>query len=219
MTRMPFTGAATVILALAITGTAAAAQLKPFDEASRDAGLIETRERLVAAVEARDFQALAPMLSANIQLSFGGHYGIGEAAKMFSQDPGLWAKLAMILRQGGGFQKEGDTGREIFVAPYTFFAEPPAGGDAFGTLVLAGEGIKVRRKPTAKAKVVATVSHEVVSADLSTNPWQGDWVRIKLEGGRVGYVARKHAVFGVGHRAGFEKTADGWKMVFFLAGD
>lgn len=195
-----------------------AAQLKPFDHATRDQNLVDYRSRLIAAVEARDFDELRIFLSSDIQLSFGGHSGLAETEKFFSEQPELWDKLRTLLRRGGGFQGLDETDDRIFVAPYTFFAEPPPGLDVFEFVVVTGEGVAARAKGTTDSAVLARYSYEILPVDMmaeSNDQWQG----VKLPDGRTGYISQRYVASPVDHRAGFRKIDGQWKMIFFLAGD
>lgn len=195
-----------------------AAQLKPFDHATRDESLVDYRNRLVAAVEARDFEELRAFLSPDIQLSFGGHSGLAEAEKFFSEQPDLWERLATLLHRGGGFENPLDTDDKVFVAPYTFFAEPPPGLDVFEFVVVTGEGVAARASGTTDSAVLARYSYEIVPVDMTANS-NDQWQGVKLPDGRTGYISQQYVASPVDHRAGFQKIEGQWKMIFFLAGD
>jgi len=210
--------AAVLSAALVVAMPSLAAQLKPFDHASQDKSVAAFRHALITAVDARDFPALEKFLAPNIQLSFGGHAGIAAARKMFRDDPGLWAKLAHVLRRGGGFELERKTKRRIFVAPYTYFAKGPQGLDPFEFVILTGKHVAIRTEPSTSSAVLTRVSYDIlptVSGGISNRAWE----HVKLPDGRSGYVTRQYVATVADHHAGFEKIGGQWKMIFFLAGD
>jgi hypothetical protein len=203
---------------LAIASPTSAAQLKPFDHAAKDKTLVEFRLRLIAAADSRDFLRLEPLLSPGVQLSFGGHTGIAEARKMFRDDPSLWDKLARALRHGGGFETDRETNKTMFIAPYTYFAKAPPGLDPFEYVIVTGENVAVRARPSTVSAPLKRLSYETIptaSGGISDATWQ----RVKLPDGRIGYVAQRYLATAGDHRAGIQKADGQWKMIFFLAGD
>lgn len=195
-----------------------AAPFKPFDEAAKDKSLVEFRQRLLAAAESRDFQRLEPFLSPNVQLSFGGQFGITDAKTMFAEQPDLWDELARLLRRGGRFNTDSASGTRMFVAPYTFFAEPPPGLDVFEYVIVTGDKVPVRAEPAADSPVIGQLGYETVATD-NDGTSDDEWQRVKLPNGKAGYVERQYAATAADYRAGFQKLDGQWKMVFFLAGD
>jgi hypothetical protein len=194
------------------------AELRPFDEAVANPGLVAYRDRLLAAVEFRDFAALQPFLDPDIKLSFGGHEGLEDARALFRDRPGLWDELARVLRSGGGFHPEVEPESRLFVAPYTFFAHRATDLDPFELVVATGERVPVHAAASAQSEVLARVDYEILPIDLDS-PFDQPWLHVKLADGRVGYVERDRVAFPAGYRAGFQKIDGEWRMIFFLAGD
>ncbi|HUT47957.1 MAG TPA: SH3 domain-containing protein [Alphaproteobacteria bacterium] len=230
--------AAAIALAAGITavpGGAAAQSFRPFDEGSRDRSFAGFRRALIKIVDARNLKALQRHFHKDIRVGFGGQNGRAEAAKAMRGDPARWATLARILRRGGRFErtkwqcrtKSGPKPCILpgFIAPYTYYANPPKGRDAFETMVITASGVNVRADPRRSAKVVARLSHRIVTTpktprkNVSPKNVLRDWVEIELPGGKRGFVARRFAVSPIDYRAGFVKEGGRWQMTFFLAGD
>jgi hypothetical protein len=220
-------------LSAGITGApsgAAAQSFRPFDEGPRDRSFAVFRRALIRIVEARDLPALRRHFHQDIRVSFGGQNGRAAAAKAMSDDPARWATLARILRRGGRFMRtkwQCRTGGGAkpcilpgFIAPYTYYAMPPKGRDAFETMVITGSRVNVRAAPRGSAKVVARLSHRIVTVPKKPSTKRSEqWVEIELPRGRTGFVSRRYAVSPIDYRAGFVKEGGRWQMTFFLAGD
>jgi hypothetical protein len=211
-------------------GEAAAQSFRPFDEGPRDRSFAAFRRKLIRIVDARDLAALRRHFHPDIRTSFGGQNGRAEAAKAMQDDKARWRTLARILRRGGRFMRtkwQCRTGGGAkpcilpgFIAPYTYYATPPKGRDAFETMVITGTRVNVRAAPRRTAKVVARLSHRIVTVPKKPRKnTPSDWVEIELPRGRTGFVFRQFAVSPIDYRAGFVKEAGRWQMTFFLAGD
>ena len=209
---------------------ASAQSFRPFDEGARDRSFAGFRRALIKIVDARDLTALQRHFHKDIRVGFGGQNGRTAAAKAMRGDPARWTTLARILRRGGRFErtkwqcrtKSGPRPCILpgFIAPYTYYANPPKGRDAFETMVITARGVNVRADPRRSAKVVARLSHRIVA--VPKNPRKNvpkDWVEIELPRGKRGFVVRRFAVSPIDYRAGFVKEGGRWQMTFFLAGD
>jgi hypothetical protein len=60
------------------TGTETGQRLLPVDEASQDASFAQFRQQMIAAVDAKNGEALMGMLDPKIRLSFGGSGGLAD---------------------------------------------------------------------------------------------------------------------------------------------
>lgn len=235
--RAPATWAIAVIAAIALSAgiagapaDAAAQSFRPFDEGTRDPSFAAFRRQLIRIVEARNLPALRRHFHREIRTSFGGGQGPAAAAKAMQDDPARWQILARLLRRGGRFErtkwqcrtKDGSRPCVLpgFIAPYTYYAMPPKGRDAHEIMVITGAGVNVRAAPNRKAKVVARLSHRIVTLPKKPSAKRSEtWVQIELPRGRTGFVSRRFAVSPIDYRAGFVKEDGRWQMTFFLAGD
>ena len=137
---------------------------------------------------------------------------------MFRDDPSLWDKLARALRRGGGFETDRETKTTMFIAPYTYFAKAPPGLDPFEYVIVTGENVAVRARPSMVSAPLTRFSYESLPT-ASGGTSNASWQRVKLPDGRIGYVARRFLATAGDHRAGIQKVDGQWKVVFFLAGD
>jgi hypothetical protein len=211
-------------------GGAAAQSFRPFDEGPHDKSFVAFRRKLIRIVDAHDLKALQRYFHKNIRFGFGGGIGRIEAVKAMQGDPARWRALARVLRGGGRFQrtkwqcrsKKGTVPCVLpgFIAPYTYYAMPPKGRDAHEIMVITGSGVNVRAAPNPKARVVARLSHRIVTVPKKPSTKRSEsWVEIELPHGKRGFVSRRYAVSPIDYRAGFVKEDGRWQMTFFLAGD
>jgi len=219
-----------LITAATVPELAFAQSFRPFDEGPRDRSFAAFRRKLIRIVDARDLAALRRHFHPDIRVSFGGQNGRAEAVKAMQGDKTRWRTLARILRQGGRFMRTkwqcrtGEGAKPCvlpgFVAPYSYYATPPKGRDAYETMVITGTGVNVRAAPRRTAKVVARLSYRIVTVPKKPSRKRSEkWVEIELPHGRRGFVSRRYAVSPIDYRVGFVKEAGRWQMTFFLAGD
>jgi hypothetical protein len=60
--------------------------------------------------------------------------------------------------------------------------------------------------------------YDIVTEELPEERVEG-WRLVRLWNGRTGYVASEYVRSPIDHRAWFERTKDGWRLMGFLAGD
>ncbi|MGR3312858.1 hypothetical protein [Roseovarius indicus] len=217
-----------LLLALPVTLSAQELTLPPVDEAEEDESFVAYRERLIAAVVARDIEAIVAMSAEDIRLSFGGASGHAALREYLTVDPKTfpegqrheapalrqrnWADLETVLRMGGVFDGDGQ-----FVAPYTWSFQPPDDMDPFEVMFVTGTGVAMRDRPIRYGNVTAWLDHDVVRhLDwVSGTPY----VKVARADETEGYVHRDYLRALVDYRAYFEKREGEWKMITFIAGD
>lgn len=186
----------------------------PIDEAPRDAAFAAFRDSLLQIVMRRDTSALFAIVAPEIKSSFGGDEGREKFRSFWrvsEADTELWTVLGDVLRHGGRF-----SGPDMFYAPYTFHALPDS-LDAFEHLVVRDSDVVVRERPDSTGAALAMLSFDIVRAGPFA-PEQA-WRAIELVDGRVGYVRGDQIRSPVDYRAGFERRAGRWWLVFLVAGD
>ena len=185
----------------------------PADEAIQQPDFFSFRAHLQAAVARRDVAAVLAVVDPAIKNSFGGDDGIDGFRRLWrpeAADSGLWAALGAVLALGGRFQ-----GPDGFVAPYVFTCEVP---DAFTTVVVIGTGVAVRASPSRGAAVADRVDYVVLT--VADRAWDTDgWVKVRLDGGREGFVSAAYARAPIDHRAYFQRKGGRWRLVTFVSGD
>lgn len=218
------TRSALAALALALAwGPAARAQvaeLRPVDEAAREAGFFTFRAHLQAAVARHDTAAVLAVVDPGVRNTFGDDEGIRSFRELWRPgDPGsaLWQELGLVLALGGSF--DGDS---TFVAPYVF-SRWPGHLDAFSHVAIIGNGVLVRAAPDPAAAPIGRLGFAIVPradppAALTADAAR-QWTPVRLRDGRVGYVAARYARSPVDYRAIFRRGDRGWRLVTLVAGD
>lgn len=186
--------------------------LVPVDEAGRDPELLTFRARLLRALAEGDLEAVAAAADTAIMLSFGGDYG-RETFREWLEEPEYRGELAAALGLGGVF-----TGDSTFVAPYVF-GRFPDGYDAFGCFAVLGRNVRAREAPAPDAPILALLTYEAVCHPPSQWGSTDGWMPIRLEDGRVAYVAERFLRSPIDYRAVFRKKDGAWRLVTFIAGD
>ncbi len=140
----------------------------PVDEAASNPGFFAFRARLQRTIVERDTAALLAVIDPEIKLSFGGDAGRENFDRLWFQSPenDEWSELGTVLALGGRFR-----GDSSFVAPYTFTAvfpgEVPADFDAFESLFVIGDAVRVYAAPTIESVVLASLSFRLVRHELT----------------------------------------------------
>jgi hypothetical protein len=188
----------------------------PRDESHTRADLRVFLATVRAAVARRDVDTLVRLAAADIQLGFGAGT-TGRQAFKESLDAGeLWQPLAEVLALGGTFPPGID---DVFSVPYVSAAWPQ-GLDGFEHVAILGTNVRVRARPQDAAGVLTTLSHRIVPlADGGPGTDVDRWTAIRLDDGRVGFVARQFVRSPVDYRLVCVRADGRWHMASFLAGD
>jgi hypothetical protein len=188
----------------------------PRDESHARADLRVFLATIRDAVARRDVDTLVRLAADDIQLGFGTG-APGRQAFKKSLDAGeLWQPLTEVLALGGTFPPGMD---DVFSLPYVSSAWP-AGLDGFVHVAILGRNVRVRARPHAAAGVLTTLSHRIVPlADGGPGNDMDRWAAIRLDDGRVGFVARQFVRSPVDYRLVCVRTDGQWRMASFLAGD
>ena len=216
-------------------------RLPPADEADQDPDLGAFRAQVLAALAARDWEALRAHLY--VRMGFGPDYQDAKPRNLAhfwgAEDPAspFWWKAERALRWGGRFN------------PGRVFASPgldlmwPEGLDPARHLVAAGPEVPLRAAPGPDAEVVAWLSYDLLA--LTPLPGQAetpfdagyDWHHARehhvrpgfglgefhhvrrLADGREGFVFHRDAISPLEHQAYFSRIDDGrwWSWVAFVA--
>lgn len=193
--------------------------VQPLDQAAEDPSFLAFREELLAIIARKDVPALKRALAADMTTSFGAEGGGPEAFHaMWELDApetsSVWQELGTVLAMGGIFLD-----RETFSAPYIFSAWPDA-IDAFFHVATVTP-TELRARPAADAASLRALPANLVLqlADTGTEVLPDGWMKVIEASGKSGYVEGKAVRSPIDFRAGFQKTQEGWKMTYFVAGD
>jgi hypothetical protein len=160
-------------------------------------------------VTRKDSEALLALSDDAIKLGFAGDDGKAAFRNELAKGE-RWTELAKLLRLGCAI--DGDR----YVMPRMFVRTGYR--DAFNTFVAVGTGIALRAAPRLSGKLIARLNWEITSlVPRSTNG--GEWLRVRTDAGRTGYIHRSLVRSPVDYRAIFEKSAGKWRMTAFVAGD
>ena len=212
------------------------------DEAPSDPAFEAFRARLLAAVRARDTEAVLALSSPDILASYGGHEGHDGFRSLLDPDPadmapeyaaridemreGYWLELEEVVAGGGAFDDDG-----YFLAPWSWVWEQRLdevrAADGLGDMDIteqawvAADAVAVHAAADANSAVIATLGRGRVRVLADTvNEASADWARIELPDGRTGLIRREGYRHGIDFRAIFEQNDKGeWKMIVFVAGD
>lgn len=178
----------------------AAGRLCPVDEGPRDPSFAAYRQRLIAALEAKNEAEIRPLVDEHVRTSFGE----GGGGRDLDRNEVLTA-----VRMGGSF-REGS-----FWAPYVYSAWPES-VDAFTHAAAIRAGVPVRSEASDGAPVLRTIDWAIV--ELVDNKGDG-WRHVRTADGAVGWVKAADLRSPIGYRAGFNKIGGEWRMTAFVAGD
>jgi len=220
--KWPLLAAAAAILWLAGAVPAAALELrlKPVDQASRDPSFKAYRAALLDAVRRRDADFVVLQADPEIKLSFGGDSGRQIFRESLTggeewQGESYWRELQTVLELGGVFLSDG-----AFCTPYLACIDVPGCPycDPYETVYVTKKDAVARTAPDPGAPVAAKLSWNVLQLDYEAQGAQS-WYAVRLPDGRSAYLADSDARMAIDYRARFEKTAEGWRMTVFIAGD
>ncbi|MEN8195648.1 MAG: hypothetical protein ABFS30_03920 [Pseudomonadota bacterium] len=213
-------GAVVFGLAGALPAAAQGLRLEPVDKASRNPGFAAYRAALLDAVRRRDVDFVVARADPEIKLSFGGDYGRENFRRALTgenewQGESYWRELQAVLELGGVFMEDG-----AFCTPYLACIDVPGCPecDPFETVYVTSADAVARVEPDANAEVAAKLSWDVLQLDYEAAGAEG-WYPVKLPDGRTVFLSSRDSRMAVDYRARFEKTAEGWLMTVFIAGD
>ena len=200
---------------LAPSWASAQSDFKPVDEAALIPEFFSFRAQLQVAIARRDTSAVIAILHRDIQLSFGDDSGIENFKKLWqpeSPESRLWETMGSVLALGGTFAAD-----RSFTAPYVF-TQWPRDLDAFEGIAVIGSGVRVRKAPNPSAEIIDSLSFTTVEI-AEPPPKDATWTRVRLKGGKEGFVDSRYLRSPIDYRINFEKIDGRWQATFFIAGD
>jgi hypothetical protein len=205
--------AAMLLLAAALACAQTSKLPPPKDDAGRDPGLAAYLARLREAVRVRDKSALLQLISPNIQNGFGGQDGEVFFRQIWELDTDrspVWDVLQLVLSLGGVWFDQ-----TLYCIPYVSQLFPE-GLDPFEHSAVIGSGVRLREAPSPDAKVVATLTYDIVRVVRR----EAAWTEVRTQDGKAGFVSTAYLYSPVGYRGCIGKDNAGeWKMISLVAGD
>lgn len=200
--------------------------VRPTDDAKKDPSLVMFRDKLIAAVKARNKTDVLRHIDKNISLSFGGDAGLKDFERIWKlddQDSPFWDEFLKVITNGGVFYKETESSG-TFCAPYSFNTFPDD-IDSFEYSVVFGENVNLRSKPNLFAPITDKLSYNIIKPDFDNSADDGKiqnnyvWIKVTTMGGKTGFISAEYVRSPIDYRACFEKKGGVWKITAFIAGD
>ena len=171
------------------------------------------REKLAAAVEARDGDAIAAMASPDIRLGFGGADGRRRfLAALKASDGKAMAELAELLPLGCAGAEGGG-----LAIPW-YFAQDYGELDSFSAMLVMGTEVPLRATADAGSAAKRQLSWDFVTLDKGWHP-DKRFQQVTTLGGTKGYVATDKLRSMLDYRLLATRHGETWMITAFLAGD
>jgi hypothetical protein len=190
------------------------------DPSQLDAAVRDAVDALTRIVARRDLDGFKRHLRADTRISFGGDAGpegLDLVWEPTRPDTKLWQALETILALGG-VQQSDETGAPTWCAPWPSCIDvtPDPALTAYDVVVVTGTDVAVRAAPSTSAAVLGRASHEALVLAPGQQPEH--WWAVQWRGG-VGYVRGDLARSPVDQRITLRVDAQGWTVLYFVAGD
>lgn len=191
----------------------AAASYQPKDECSALPGFAAFRDKLATAVRRRDGEALAALADPAVRLDFGGGAGSDELRQRLARRPDLWSELAELLPLGCA----ADGG--LATLPW-IFSRMPESADPLRNLLVMGEKVALRDKPSPTATTRAELSWALVEQVGEASDTAKPFTEVQTaDGTRRGFIETGKLRGLLDYRVIAEPQAGGWAITAFIAGD
>jgi hypothetical protein len=188
------------------------------DEATKDSTLLKFRERLRAAVQAKDVRQLVPLFANDVvvEQDVRGVEALLRHYEFADRQSSYWRELETILSLGGRFQSNG-----TFCAPYLSCPYPPRFGHDH--VVVLEEKLPAFAKPSEKSEVLEWLSCDVLRAGGDGLPQvpasSGSWFPVWLPSNRWAFVDGTKVRSPAELALVFQQRAGQWLIVMFTAPD
>lgn len=196
-----------LLLALLLTVPLLAQTLPPRDTTAEAPGFADFKQQMERALAERD-SAFFKERAQGAKLSFGPDTTLDKAFKLEDPNDEFWFTMERILGMGGVYQDG------VVIYPYVF-ALFPGDKDAFTHLVITGNHVNLRSRPSVNSKVVGQLDYDIVKR---VNDGV-EWTEVETLAGRRGFVANDFVYSPIGYRLGLAQKDGRWQIQFFLAGD
>ncbi len=183
----------------------------PRDECGKVEGADAFRERLAAAAEARDADALVALAAEDIKLDFGGGEGTAELrSRLADEDRKLWAELDTLMTLGCAANEQGG-----ITIPWHFDQDLGV-TDSYTAWLVTGEGVPVLAGPVGDERR-ATISWDLV--EVETFDPEQPRQQARLPDGTAGFIATDRLRSLLDYRLIASSRNGRWRITTFVAGD
>lgn len=195
----------------AVPATASPARYAPRDDCAGQPGWPAFRKALVAAIKARDAQALARLAAPDIALDYGGGGGTAElVARLNDPATGLWRELDAILPLGCALQGG------LAAMPWVFW-HLPENIDSGSSMLVLGEDTSLLDR--ASGKPLAPIGWTIVTIDPDSFDPKRKTAQVTTQDGSTGWVATSALRSTLDYRLIVEPKDGKWLITAFIAGD
>lgn len=220
-------GAAFLMLTVLYVGHAPAyaqsIRFSPLDEAAENRDWRAYKEKLLAALEARDRESLLGAIDPNVDNGPDQRSGLEEFQRRWSvedEKSPLWRELTKAVVLGGAFVKD-ERGQPRFCAPYVA-ARWPTDYDPFRFGAVVADEVLVKSEPSSGARTLARLGYELVPVEDwevadATPGFPQKWTKIRVRDAS-GFVPEEQIRSPIEHMACFSRQGGPWRLVSFTAG-
>jgi hypothetical protein len=203
------------------------------DESHLDLEFLKFKNKLLSIVIDKDVTKIKSMLADTIFESNNGCGYPGCPKKEFmemyfnqSQADDTWNEFFQVIRFG--FERVDNEDKNIGVLHDKIVFKGPSYKrkiDEDNEVLILGENVNIREKPSLNAKVIRISSYEKFNCDcnittLKKSTYQTnkgiDWLEIKLENGTYGYVSADLTSYNLTKEITIGKVNGKWKVVSFF---
>jgi hypothetical protein len=183
----------------------------PRDDCARIEGADQFRERLAAAIEQRDADALVALAADDIKLDFGGGGGTAELRTRLEDDSwDLWGELDELMALGCAANDQGG-----ITIPW-LFDQDIGEADPYASMLVTGENVPVYAGPDGDERRGAISWDLVEIASLDPEkPRQ----QVELPGGATGFIATDKLRSVIDYRLIASSRNGRWRITNLIAGD
>ncbi len=185
----------------------------PRDECGTLPGARAFRERLAAAVIARDADAIAAMASPDVRLGFGGDDGRARLLQKLKQaDGALMSELEQLLPLGCASTDGGG-----LTIPW-YFAQSFGDTDNYTAMLVTGLDVPLLATASRSAAVNRRLSWDIVSLDGGLHP-DAAFQKVRAADGQSGFIATERLRSLLDYRLLAVRNGEQWMITALLAGD
>jgi len=202
-----------------------------YDQSFRDLSFVKFRNQLTEAILERDTSKLFPLLAAEVHASDKCNYAPKDCMMEEFRHAGpdrdkLWSDLLKAISFGFSENVVKDViyrlagkGEVVFQAP-SYLKTFDDKNKQY--LLVLGQNVNVREKPTPYSKVVAQVSLETLKyVDPMLTGSRGDfyfadgkqWYQVMLRDGRTGFIVEDFTSAGLNRELSVKKINGEWKII------
>ena len=184
----------------------------PRDSCAEVEGADQFRERLAAAIEARDADDLVALAADDIQLDFGGGAGTAELrTRLEDESRNLWDELDALMALGCSANEQGGV-----TIPW-YFDQDLGETDPLAAMLVIGEDVPILTAPRASAERLDVISWDLVEA--ATFDPGSRFQEIKVADGGTGFIATDKLRSVIDYRLIASSRNGRWRITTFIAGD